>query len=181
MVLAVLLGACAANKFGSGGWQGTPDKRLDFTPPESAHCADLSASYANAGYGYVAGDDQLLEARLDAVLGFPFPTERMPHRVLVADSQGGQTIRVNFMAETSQAVDLETECVDGWRRVRMERSDAYLGDGVQLQSSVQTVLLARAADGSLITQQHSEEVYRTGFIFRSRVVKEAWFRFVEID
>lgn len=180
-LLAGLIGGCAAGGLASGASPGFPAGWQYLLPPPSAVCADLGGEYDNIGEGYLSGAEQAQQVRLDAALGFPLPAARKAGSMVIVDSPEQLSLRLHFVGEEEQRIDLEAHCVDGWRRFQIERTSAYLGDGVQMASGSRAVSLTRARDGSLIVHQRAEEKYRTAFVFRSESVNEGWHRYPLVE
>jgi len=148
------------------------------SPPEPGTCAAIEGDYKIFGLGKQREDAPLEETRLDAALGYAFPSNRIPNRVNIAVDKEANILNINFGDPVNRVFSESVSCANGWYEFEKKMTDQYLGDGGYLDYLFRYVSLGKDSDGSLIV--HVKLDGQTSFLaaFKSREVTESWSKYM---
>jgi hypothetical protein len=157
-----------------------PSSWLLETSTDPGKCSLIDGVYNNNGLGKIIEGSPLFEVGLDVALGRPMPSARTPEAIRV-EVDRGSTLTFFFIGQTNTSFSEPTKCVDGWYLFEQERSNVYLGDGVEMDYSIQIFALGKSQDGGLIVHSVVNEQYSALLVFKSSDSREAWFLFPRIS
>jgi len=157
-----------------------PSSWLVETSTDPEKCSLIDGVYNNNGLGKIKQGSPLFEVGLDVALGRPMPSARTPEVIRVKVDRGS-TLTFLFIGQANTSFSEPTKCVDGWYLYEQKLSDVYLGDGVEMDYSIQKFALGKSQDGGLIVHSVVDEQYSSLWVFKSSDSREAWFLFPRIS
>ncbi len=147
------------------------------SPPEPDTCASIDGDYKILGLGKQRDGVPLEEMRLDAALGYTFPSNKIPNRVNIAIDKGEDTLNLQFGDPVNQVFLESINCSNGWYDFEQRLTDQYLGDGGYLDYLLRKVSLGKGSDGSLIVHLKLEGQSSSLAVLKSREMTETWSRY----
>lgn len=154
-----------------------PDGWSMAVAPSPEECVSIDGEYLTFGVGKFKEGDALTQARLDAVLGYTFPSEKTPEKVRFSLNREKNMLNVQFGQPINRDVLMSASCSDGKFRVEQRLTGQYLGDGTTLDYSISKIELAKSIDGYLILHVLSDIQSSSFLILKSRDLGESWSKF----
>ena len=148
------------------------------SPAESNTCAAIDGGYKIFGLGRQREGDPLQEMRLDAALGYAFPSNRMPDQVNIAVDKESNMLNIHFGDPVNRVFSESLSCLNGWYYFENKLTDQYVGDGGYLDYQFRYVSLGKDRDGSLIVHVKLEGQFSTLAVMKSREVMESWSKYM---
>ena len=168
----ILMG-CTTTNFNEDG-NSIPDGWTVPVSHNAQHCNPIGGVYQNVGVGKFREGVDLKQARLDAALGYVFPTVKMPHQVSIEVNEDSNVIQYHFLGPENQSFSTTVNCLDGWYKSEQKVSDHYVGDGATLDYSNRKIELGKSSDGELIVHVLLETQFSSFLVFKSFEIRESW-------
>lgn len=147
------------------------------SPPQPDTCAAIDGDYKIFGLGRQREGVPLEEMRLDAALGYAFPSNKMPDQVNIAVDKESNMLNIHFGDPVNRIFSESVSCLNGWYCFENKMTDQYVGDGGYLDYLFRYVSLGKDSDGSLIVHVKLDGQFSTFAVIKSREVTESWSRY----
>jgi len=148
------------------------------SPAEPDTCAAIDGSYKIFGLGRQREGAPLEKRRLDAALGYEFPSNKMPDQVNIAVDKESNMLNISFGDPVNRVFSESVSCANGWYEFEKKMTDQYLGDGGYLDYLFRYVSLGKDSDGSLIVHLKLDGQFSTFAVIKSREVTESWSKYM---
>jgi hypothetical protein len=140
-------------------------------------CTPIDDEFVVEGLSYRGQDSELVQSRLDADLGYPYPASSKPNRVKVSTHNSAKKLTILFGAPVNKSVSVFVNCEDGWWKFVQNASNEYTGDGGKIDELTSIILLAKSPDGGLIVHVSADVVDSSLVILKVREYGESWSKY----
>jgi hypothetical protein len=143
-------------------------------------CVSIDGEYQTFGIEKIERSEGWTTARLDAALGYAFPSKEIPEKVSISFDPESSSLNIEFDHPVNQGFSSPANCVDGWYEFEDKLTNQYLGDGTTLDHSISKIKLGKSADGDLILHLVFDVQSSSFLVLRSRDIGESWSRYEEV-
>jgi hypothetical protein len=177
--LTVLLVGCTVTTNYNEGGNSIPADWVLAVSQAPKECVSIDGDYKTFGVGKFKEGEELTQARLDAALGYAFPSEKIPEHVGISLEQENSTLSIKFGDPVNRIFSAPIICSNGWYLFEETLTNQYLGDGVDLDYSISKIELGKSLDGDLILHLLLDIQSSSFLILKSRDTRETWSKYEE--
>lgn len=178
-VVCCLIG-CTVTKNHNESGNSIPNDWSIAVAPAHQECVSINGEYQTYGVGKFKEGDALTQARLDAVLGYTFPSEKVPEMVGFSLNRNSGLLYIQFGHPINQSFSIATSCSDGWYKSEVQMIDEYVGDGATLDYLNRNIELGKTVDEELIIRLILDGQFSSFGFIKSRDKRESWSKYKKI-